>query len=104
MAYIDVCKQSLIYEGELVPCFAGDKEIIIMWPDGGEPKAYKAACPHEGVSLGRGDFNGRILYCIAHGWVFDGRTGVSLQPEGWALEEYPLRIQDGMVQVDVASK
>ena len=104
MAYIDVCKQSYISEGELVPCTAGDKEIIIMWPDGGEPKAFKSACPHEGVSLGRGDFNGRILYCIAHGWVFDGRTGKSLQPEGWTLEEYPLRIQEGMVQVDLVGK
>ena len=102
MAYEDVCKSSLIAEGELVPCKLGDTEIVIMWPDGGEPKAYDACCPHEGVSLGRGDFNGRILYCIAHGWVFDGRNGQSLQPPGWCMREYPLRMANGMVQVDLS--
>ncbi len=103
MAYVDVCKQSLLYEGELVPCMAGGKEIIILWADGGEPRAFDAACPHEKVSLARGDFNGRILYCIAHGWVFNGRDGKSLQPCGRELKEYPLRIAEGMVQVDLAA-
>ncbi|QSA99244.1 Rieske 2Fe-2S domain-containing protein [Methylococcus sp. EFPC2] len=102
MAYEDVCKRSYIAEGELVPCKLGNQEIVIMWADGGEPKAYEARCPHEGVSLGQGDFNGRILYCVAHGWVFDGRNGQCLQPAGWQMKEYPLRILDGMVQVDLA--
>lgn len=101
MAYTTVCKKNLLAEGELVPCNVGDKELIIMWADGGEPKAYDARCPHEGVSLARGDFNGRILYCIAHGWVFEGKSGKCLQPPGWELQEYPLRIEDGMVQVDI---
>ncbi|ANJ66218.1 (2Fe-2S)-binding protein [Halothiobacillus diazotrophicus] len=103
MAFETVCKASLLYEGELVPCMVGDKEIVIMWADGGKPKAYEARCPHEDVSLGRGDFNGRILYCIAHGWVFDGRTGQGLQPTGCAMKEYPMRIENGMVLVDVAA-
>lgn len=50
-----------------------------------------------------GDFNGRILYCIAHGWVFDGHSGKCLQPTGWAMKEYPMRIENGMVQVDVTA-
>jgi len=54
--------------------------------------------------VARGDFNGRILHCPAHGWVFNGRDGTSLQPCGWALKEYPLRITGGMVQVDVAAE
>ena len=101
MAYTDVCKKSLLFEGERVPCLVDGREIIILWPDGGEPRAYDAACPHEKVWLARGDFNGRILHCPAHGWVFNGRDGSSLQPCGWALKEYPLRIANGMVQVDV---
>lgn len=103
MAYVNVCKQSLLAEGELVPCMVDGKEIIVMWADGGQARAYDARCPHEGVSLARGDFNGRILYCIAHGWVFNGQDGKSLQPCGWELKEYPLRVEDGMVQVDLAA-
>lgn len=60
------------------------------------------SAPHEKVSLARGDFNGRIRYCIAHGWVFNGCDGKSLQPCGRELKEYPLRIADGMVQADPA--
>ena len=101
MAFVDVCKKNILYEGELVPCMVEGKEIIIMWADGGEPKAYDARCPHEGVSLARGDFNGRILYCIAHGWVFEGKSGKCVHPEGWTLKEYPLRIEGGMVQVNM---
>lgn len=56
MAYEIVCKQSLLYEGELIPCMVGDHESVIMWPDGGKPKAYEARCPHEAVSLGRESF------------------------------------------------
>jgi toluene monooxygenase system ferredoxin subunit len=56
------------------------------------------------VSLARGDFNGRILHCIAHGWVFGGRSGKCLQPAAWPLKEYPLRIQDGMVQVNLGEE
>lgn len=101
MAYTSVCKQSLLYEGELVPCMVGDNEIIIVWSDGGQPKAYDAACPHGNVSLARGNFNGRILLCEAHGWVFDGHSGEGLRPTGCALKEYPLRMADGMVEVDL---
>jgi len=101
MAYTDVCKKTLLFEGERMPCLVGGQELIILWPYGGEPRAYDAACPHGQVSLARGDFNGRILNCPAHGWVFNGHDGASLQPCGWALKEFPLRIVNGMVQVDV---
>jgi toluene monooxygenase system ferredoxin subunit len=35
--------------------------------------------------------------------VFDGHSGKCLQPAGWQLKEYPLRIQDGMVQVNLGA-
>lgn len=43
MAYENVCKQSLLYEGELVPCKVGDQEVVIMWPDGARPRPMKRA-------------------------------------------------------------
>lgn len=50
-----------------------------MRPDGGQPRAFDAACPHEDVSLARRVFNGRTLPCTAHGWVFDGRANTAAQ-------------------------
>ncbi|WP_018412657.1 Rieske 2Fe-2S domain-containing protein [Methyloversatilis thermotolerans] len=101
MAYKPVCKEKILYEGELVPCRADGHELLIMWPDGGRPRAWDAACPHEDVSLARGVFNGRTLICIAHGWVFDGRNGEGLSPTGCEMTEYPMRVVDGMVEVDL---
>lgn len=80
----------------------GRPGILLVWPDGGNLKAYQGTCPHQHVSLQRGEFNGRIITCPVHRWVFDGRTGKGLQPAGCALSEYPLRIEDGVVQVDVS--
>lgn len=101
MGYTPVCKQKILYEDELVPCRADGRELLIMWPDGGQPRAFDAACPHEDVSLARGVFNGRTLICIAHRWVFDGRNGAGLSPTGCEMTEYPMRVVDGMVEVDL---
>jgi toluene monooxygenase system ferredoxin subunit len=53
--------------------------------------------------LKHGEFNGRIITCTLRNRVFDARTGLGLSPEGCALEEYPLRIEDGRVQVDLSA-
>jgi toluene monooxygenase system ferredoxin subunit len=102
MAYQTLCKQRYLGEGETVPFQLDGREIIVMWPDGGEPHAYKAVCPHDKQSLvNNSDFNGRILICTVHGWVFDGRNGKGLDPEGCKLDEYPLRVVDGQVEIDL---
>jgi toluene monooxygenase system ferredoxin subunit len=48
------------------------------------------------------DFNGRILICTVHGWVFHGGTGEGLSPTGCRLHEFPLRVTgDGLVEIDL---
>ena len=55
-------------------------EFIVLWSEAGEPRAYGGACP-------------------LHQWVFDGRDGLGLNA-GCRLKSYPLRIREGMVEVD----
>lgn len=102
MRYTTVCKYRNLGEGEMVPFTVDGREILLVWPDGGELKAFQGACPHQNGALKYGGFNGRIITCTLHNWVFDARTGLGLSPTGCALEEYPLRIEDGMVQVDLS--
>jgi toluene monooxygenase system ferredoxin subunit len=102
ISYTPLCKERNLLEGELASFVVDGREILLVWPDGGNLKAYQGTCPHQHVSLQRGEFNGRIIICPVHRWVFDGRTGKGLQPAGCALSEYPLRIEDGVVQVDVS--
>jgi len=102
MAFQTLCKQRYLAEGETVPFLVDGQEVIVVWPDGGQPRAFEGVCPHEGQSLvNNADFNGRILICTVHGWVFDGRTGQGLSPTGCRLAEYPLRISDGLVEINL---
>jgi toluene monooxygenase system ferredoxin subunit len=103
MAFQTLCKQRYLGEGESTPFMLDGHEILVVWPDGGKPRAFQGQCPHEKQSLvNNSDFNGRILVCTVHGWVFDGHTGEGLRPTGCQLDEYPLRVVDGMVEIDLA--
>jgi phenylpropionate dioxygenase-like ring-hydroxylating dioxygenase large terminal subunit len=41
----------------------------------GRPFALRDACPHRGMPLSYGRFDGQILECSYHGWTFDAHTG-----------------------------
>ena len=41
----------------------------------GRPFAFHDACPHRGMPLSHGLFDGRQVECSYHGWRFDGHTG-----------------------------
>ena len=99
MAYRTLCRQQSLLEGEMVAFEIQGHEFIVLWPEAGEPRAYGGACPHQGVPLRRGFFNGRTLTCPLHQWVFDGRDGLG-RNAGCRLKSYPLRIREGMVEVD----
>lgn len=101
MAFVPVCKQTYLGEGEIVPCMIGDKEILIVWADGGEAKAFDGKCPHGDFPMSKGVFNGRTLVCPSHNWVFDARSGQGLSPTGCAMKEYPMKLEGGMVLVDI---
>lgn len=99
MSYITLCKAKNIQEGDLAAFSTDEGDFMLVWPDGGELKAFQGTCPHQDVPLWS-TFNGRIITCQHHNWVFDGRTGQGLSPSGCGLAEYSLRIEDGMVQVE----
>lgn len=99
MNYVDLCRTHNLSEGDFAAFSICGHEIVVLWPEGGSPKAYAGVCPHRKLPLRRGYFNGRILTCPTHQSKFDGRNGRGLRPTGCALEEYPLRVQGEMVQV-----
>lgn len=103
MAFQPLCKQRHLGEGETTPFMLDGHEVLVVWPDGGQPRAFQGECPHEKQSLvNNSDFNGRVLVCTVHGWVFDGRTGEGLRPTGCKLDEYLLRMVEDMVEIDLA--
>src|SRR5438874_8928489 len=41
----------------------------------GKAFALRDACPHRGMPLSSGSFNGEQVECSYHGWKFDAQTG-----------------------------
>ena len=49
---------------------------LVLGRDGqGKPFALRDACPHRGMPLSCGRFDGENLECSYHGWKFDAHSG-----------------------------
>jgi toluene monooxygenase system ferredoxin subunit len=101
MSFQTLCQQKNLIKGDVNPFKVNGREIIVIWHDDGELKAFQGECPHQKVPLAEGRFSGRTLTCGAHMWVFDARSGKGLQPKNCALLEYPVRLDNGEVQIDL---
>ena len=62
----DKLRKGRLYTKELL----GEKIAFGRDPDG-RPFALKDNCPHRGVPLSEGTFDGQTIRCCYHGWVFD---------------------------------
>ncbi len=70
---------------------------------GGTYYAIDDVCTHDGGALDQGELEGNEIECPRHGARFDVRTGkVTRLPAFVPVQTYPVRIEDGRVQVDVS--
>jgi len=73
--------------------------IAVFNVDGGF-YAIEDVCTHDGGVLTGGAVNGCIITCPRHGATFDVRTGEALTAPAYEpVAKFPVRLQDGMVQV-----
>ncbi|HTV54919.1 MAG TPA: Rieske 2Fe-2S domain-containing protein, partial [Terriglobia bacterium] len=49
--------------------------LVIGRDAAGLPFAMRDSCPHRGMPLSKGRFDGKLLECSYHGWRFDTSTG-----------------------------
>ena len=83
-------------------------EIAVFLVDG-EHRAYRNLCPHAGAPLCTSQDGGNARYerggepasirCPWHGWEFDLHTGAFLRNPRCKLDDYPVEIADGAVNV-----
>lgn len=62
---------SQLKKGKLVQKQIAGEQIVIGRDPSGNPFALKDNCPHRGVPLSRGWFDGSTITCCYHGWQFD---------------------------------
>ena len=63
--------------------------------------AYDNRCPHAGSRLSEGELRGATLRCPTHEWLFDVRTGCGINPRDCKLQQYPVKVVDGNVLVQL---
>jgi 3-phenylpropionate/trans-cinnamate dioxygenase ferredoxin subunit len=77
-------------------------EPVVVARSGGSLYAFEGWCTHEECPLAEGTLTDQQLECYCHGAVFNIRTGEALVgPAVASLETYPVREQDGEIQVEM---
>ena len=76
---------------------------IAIFPveDGSGYVAIDNACPHAGAPLCDGTVSRGKVVCFLHLWEFDLQSGACDQGEAWNVRVYPVRVQDGVLQIAV---
>jgi phenylpropionate dioxygenase-like ring-hydroxylating dioxygenase large terminal subunit len=64
-----------IGQNELRKTMLLETPLVIGRDRQGRPFALHDACPHRGMPLSYGQFDGEQVECSYHGWRFDGHTG-----------------------------
>lgn len=102
MTFTAICAANAIAEGGMGLFQAGKKSVLLVWPTGGELKAYRGHCPHADMPLTDATFDGKIVTCPHHQWGFEcgaGKCVTHFVPN--ALHPYPLQVEAGEIMVDV---
>ena len=95
------CRRDDLSEGRLEVAAVDRTLVLILWPEGGAPRAFQGFCPHAREPLADARFDGSSLTCPHHDWVFDGRSGKCVDGKRCRLAEYRLKLEGDDVLVDV---
>lgn len=87
------CDYSELIEGKYDVAVVNRTLCLIVWPEGGEPRAFQGMCPHAKEPLADARFDGKNLECHHHDWQFDGATGKCIKGKPCNLAEYPLKLK-----------
>ena len=61
--------------------------------------AIDDTCPHAGGSLSEGLVDGDLVICPLHAWGFEIATGNCIDDPHCSVSSYPVRVEDGRVEV-----
>jgi len=89
-----------LWEGEMCAVSLGTVQLVMCNVEG-QVFAYADRCPHLASRLSDGRFDGRLITCAAHEWVFDARGGCGVNPAESRLHRYPARVVNDAIFVDL---
>ena len=101
MSFVKATTLDDLWIGEKLGVVVGGRPVLLVNVEG-TVCAYEDRCRHKGVALSLGRLEGHVLSCSVHGWLYDARTGIGINPESATLPRFPVRIEGNDVLVDVA--
>jgi toluene monooxygenase system ferredoxin subunit len=96
-------KKGALWPGEMLGITLGGVPVLLVNVDG-HVRAYRDRCPHLGVRLSEGRFDGETLTCRAHQWQYDGRTGAGRRPIGVSLCALETSEENDAIYVEVRER
>lgn len=100
MPYHPVPEASQLQPGKGMTVSVAGKRVALFKLEG-EYHAIDDTCPHVGAPLGGGWVDGDRVACPMHGWEFDIKTGKGLTVPGCQVERFPVRVNDGTVEISI---
>jgi naphthalene 1,2-dioxygenase system ferredoxin subunit len=99
--FVKVAKLDDIPSGEPLQVEAEGQKMALVRVDG-DVYCVQDICTHEHAYLSEGFCEGYEIECPLHGSIFDVRTGeVKSLPATEDLKTYPVKIEDGQIQIEV---
>lgn len=100
MPFHSVPEANGLAPGKGMTVAVNDKRVALFNLDG-QFHAIDDTCPHVGAPLGGGWIDGDTVACPMHGWQFEIKTGKGLTVPGCSLETFPVRVENGEVQISI---
>ena len=101
MAWTKLAVLDELPPGSLMEVEIGEDLVAICNVEG-EVRAIYGSCPHQGGPLGEGALNGDLVTCPWHMWEFHSGTGVCAMNPDLKIPTYPVRVENGEIQVELA--
>jgi nitrite reductase (NADH) small subunit/3-phenylpropionate/trans-cinnamate dioxygenase ferredoxin subunit len=98
-----VCRVEDLREGEGKTVEVAGK-LIAVFSQNGQYFAIDDVCPHMGASLSGGYVENGIVTCPWHAWRFRLTDGAWADSPRIKIGCYPVRIENGAVQIDVSGR
>lgn len=101
MSWVKVCSVDELPERQLIEMTAGGIDMLLA-RTANNVVAIPPLCPHMKEPLVNGIFDGETLTCLKHLWQWDIASGASLGEAEKPLCQYPARVKDGCIEVEVS--
>jgi nitrite reductase/ring-hydroxylating ferredoxin subunit len=100
MPFVKVGELSALAPGQVMEAEVNGAVYAICNVDG-SITALDGICPHAGGPLGQGNIEDGRVICPWHAWEYDCRTGKNDYDESLTLAQFPVKIDNGDILIDV---